>query len=540
MELKKDADEFLESSKVREIVHRYSEFINFPIMLQDEEAEKPKDDDSEAEASGDASNWVKINENQPIWTRAPTDIADEEYIKFYKSLTKDFTEPMYWTHFSAEGEVEFKALLFVPGRAPAAMYDDSIIHTNIKLYVRRVFITDEFKDLLPRYLDFIKGVVDSDDLPLNVSREVLQESRILKIIKKKLVRKALGMLQDIADKDKELGETEEKGEGEEEAAEEEEELSGSKKQTEVLFPRLWNEFGKALRLGLLDDGTNRARLTKLLRYYTSKSEEKLVSLEEYVDRMPENQKDIYFVASESVEKIKQMPAFEDAVQKNVEVIFMVDPIDEYVVAHVTDFAGKKLVNLAKDGGVHIELSEKEKKINDKRRERYKPLTVWMKDLLAERVKKVKLTSRYTTEPFILSTGQHDVSANMVRLNRGSSLGKDSAETEVKGVLEVNHLHPLVDEVYRRVKEDQNDEVAKGLTQVLFDVAAMQNGFQVADTKGFAKRVGALLRKSVDIAADADLVEDDSEKWEREIEAEDAADRAAAEKEETEEDIAEDE
>jgi HSP90 family molecular chaperone len=479
--------------------------------VKDEDGEKKEEDEFEDKQ---VKEWTVINENKPIWTRKSEDITEEEYNKFYKSLTKDYDDPMYYTHFSAEGEVEFKALLFVPGRAPYNVFDTSISHNNIRLYVRCVFITDEFKDLLPRYLNFIKGVVDSDDLPLHVSREVLQESRILKIIKKKLVRKALTMLQDIADNDKKL---EAKGESDEE---EDEGKPGSKKQTEVLFPKFWEEFGKNLRLGMIEDGTNRARLTKLLRYKSSKSEDKLSSLEEYVERMPESQKSIFYLSAESIDKIQQSPVLEDAKARDIEVLYMVDAIDEYVVGHVTDFGGKKLVNLAKAGVKLEDKSKRQKKIDEKRKEKFEPLTKWVKDLLGDKVGKVSLTGRKTADAFILANSQYGVSARMAGITKAQTLGEKQGDM-AKGELEINHLHPLVDEMNKRVKVDEKDPVAEEMALVLFDTAALQNGFEVTNTLEFGRRISRLMRQSVDIARDAPLLEEDTTEYEVEIDEEEA-------------------
>ena len=544
LSLKKDATTFLDADKIKETVHRYSEFIHFPILLEETKVEKVAKKAEEADAAseeGDVADaektdkkedemeevtskvWNVINENKPIWTRKPEELTENDYNNFYKSLTRDYDDPMQYTHFSAEGEVEFKAVLFVPGRAPYNVFDTSVAANNIRLYVRRVFITDEFSDLLPRYLNFIKGVVDSDDLPLNVSREVLQESRILKIIKKKLVRKALTMLSDIHDNDKKIEEREEAKQADPDATiEEPEAIPGKKFQTEVMYPKFWEEFGKNLRLGMIEDGTNRARLTKLLRYKSSKDEEKLTSLEEYVDRMPETQQGIYFLTGESIEKIKQSPVLEDAINRGSEVLFMTDSIDEYVVGHVTDFAGKKLVNLAKDDVKMDGATKKAKAIAKKRKEKYQPLTKWFKSILGTKVTKVKLTTRKISEALIVASPQHGVSAGMNRIMKGQTLG-DKAGDSVKRVLELNHLHPLVDELFKRVKVDNKDETAEEIGLALFDVAALQGGFEVDDTQAFAKRVGRLVRQSVDIAGDAPLIEEDLSEFEVEEEAEEEAD-----------------
>jgi HSP90 family molecular chaperone len=551
IELKKDADEYLEVDKLKETIHKYSEFIHFPIFLsstkkesvkkeaakKDEEAEEK--DDGESEIKGEEiettetrivkTDWELVNENKPIWTRKADEIDEDEYNKFYKSLTKDFDDPMYYTHFSAEGEVEFRSILFVPARAPYNIFDTSITQANIRLYVRRVFITDEFRDLLPRYLNFIKGVVDSDDLPLNVSREVLQESRILRVIKKKLVRKALTMLADIAANDKKL-DAEKK---EDDSGSKDEEEAGTKKLKSVTYPKFWEEYGKNIRLGMIEDGANRVRLTKLLRYKSSKSESKYISFEEYVERMPETQKDIFYISGESIEKIKQSPVLEDAINRGVEVLYMTDAIDEYVVGHITDFSGKKLVNLAKEGVKFEDESQRDKKIEKKRKEKYEPLFAWFKNLLGEKVAKVVITKRKTSEPIILSSRQHDITARMASIIKGQALGDKSQEGQSsKRVMEINHLHPLIDEIFKRIKVNDGDTVAEDIALVLFDTANLQNGFDVEDTLAFSRRINRILRQGVDIDVEAPLLNEDLSQYDAD-EGDTAEDGEASEGEEKE-------
>lgn len=532
LELKKDADEYLDVEKVKETIHKYSEFIHFPIYVQTTKTEKvkkpsePKDDDEsndddtkdkkeEAEEEIVTHSWELINENKPIWTRKPSEITDAEYNSFFKALTKDYDDPMFYTHFSAEGEVECRSILFIPSHSSSNVFDTSVVQANIRLYVSRVFITDDFRDLLPRYLNFIKGVVDSDDLPLNVSREVLQESRILRVIKKKLVRKALAMIADIAASDKKLEAAKDDDESEKEE-DKKDDVTGNKKLTAATYPKFWEEYGKNIRLGMIEDGSNRARLTKLLRYTSSKSDGKLISFQDYVDRMPESQKDIYYLSAASVEKIKQLPVLEDATNRDLEVIYMTDAIDEYVVGHVTDFAGKKLVNLAKEGVKFEDESKREKAIDNKRKEKYEPLLKYFKDLLGEQVTKVVLTKRKTSEPIILSSRQHDVTARMASIIRGQALGDKQGETQsAKRVMELNHLHPLIDEIFKRIKVDDGDKdkTAEDVALVLFDTANLQNGFDIEDTLAFSRRVSRLLRQGVDIPAEAGMLVEDLSEYE---------------------------
>mmetsp|Transcript_129493 Transcript_129493/g.223762 ORF Transcript_129493/g.223762 Transcript_129493/m.223762 type:complete len:772 (-) Transcript_129493:168-2483(-) len=543
LELKKDAHEYLETEKLKDIVKQYSEFIHFPIYVQTSKTETvPVEDSEEAEEKegeegeeGEEKeekepetkevttyNWDLVNQNKPIWTRKPADIEKEEYHNFYKAIAKEGMDPMWYTHFNAEGEVEFKSILFIPSKAPTNIFDTGAsVMTNIRLYVRRVFITDEFKDLLPRYLNFIKGVVDSDDLPLNVSRELLQESRILKIIKKKLIRKALSMLKDIADEDEKDDDDEEKEESDKKEGEEEEE---QKEEKELVYPKFWKEFGKNLRLGLIEDSTNRARLTKLLRYQSSKSGDKLISLEDYVDNMADEQKSIFYIVGESVEQIKASPLLEQAIAQDVEVLYMTDAIDEYVVGHVTEFSGKKLVSLAKEGLKLKDETDTEKKIQEKRKEAWEPFTKWLKTLLGDKIEKATVSKRVATSPCVLVSPQYGVTANMERIMKGQALA-DSGQTmqTAKRIMEINPRHPVVDELRRRVKDDAEDAAAKDAAILMYEVAALRSGFQLEDTTSFADRMHKFMKVSLNLDADAGLVQEEEYVIDEEEEGEDEGD-----------------
>eukprot|EP01064_Diplonema_japonicum_P023185 TRINITY_DN3363_c1_g2_i1.p2 TRINITY_DN3363_c1_g2~~TRINITY_DN3363_c1_g2_i1.p2 ORF type:complete len:487 (+),score=239.33 TRINITY_DN3363_c1_g2_i1:434-1894(+) len=479
-------------------------------------------------------DWDLVNENKPIWQRKAEEITEEEYNSFYKAISKDYQDPLYKVHFSAEGEVEFRSILFIPKSTQTNQFDmNQQTQNNIRLYVRRVFITDDFKDLLPRYLGFVKGVVDSDDLPLNVSRELLQESRILKIIKKKLIRKALAMMKDLAEED----EAEE--EEEEEVAEGEEKKETEPK--EKKYGKFWEEFGRSIRLGLIEDGTNRSRLTKLLRYKTSKSKGEWSSLDAYEGRMLENQKEIYYIVGESVEKIKETPACEDAEKRGVEVIYMTDAIDEYVVGHLTDYNGHKLVNLVKEAPkIGEEDGEKAKKIETKRKEAYQPLVDWFKNVLGTKVTKVILTKRKTSSPMIVSSPQHGLTANMARIMKGQALGEKNMQMQedVKRILELNYLNPIIDEINKRIKADAEDTQAKDTAEILFDLASLQSGFALEDTKGLSARLERMLKSGLDVdlaAADVEEEEYDLDDEEEEAE-EEAADEEPVEEEKKDEEL----
>jgi len=386
------------------------------------------------------------------------------------------------------------------------------------------------KDLLPRYLNFIRGVVDSDDLPLNVSRELLQESRILKIIKKKLIRKALSMIKEISEEDEKHSEDEE--DKEKKSTDESEEKEGDKEKEgedegvkekekhEPKYPKFWAEFGKNLRLGLIEDSTNRARLTKLLRYKSSKSNDKLTSLEEYVDRMPEGQKNIFYLVGESLEKITDSPLLEKAKAENVEVLFMTDAIDEYVVGHVTEFSGKKLVSLAKDGAKLKEDSDKEKKIAEKRKEAWEPFSKWLKTVLGDRIEKATLSTRLATTPCVLVTPQYGVTANMERIMKGQALADSASQQTAKRILEFNARHPIIDELRRRSKENEDDEAARDAAVLMYEVATLQSGFSLEDVNLFAGRLHKSVKNSLNLDVKAGLVEEEEYDIEDDVEDED--------------------
>jgi len=382
--LKEDAGEFLDQDRLDELIKRYSEFITFPISLyksKTETVEVPDDDDDEEEAVDDEEEndddeddleveddeddeddeevktetvttwaWERVNTQAAIWSRDSKEVEENEYKDFYKSISKDFRDPATWIHFRAEGEVEFKSILYIPSEAPYDMYDNYYQKSaQLRLYVRKVLITDEFEDLVPRYLNFLRGVVDSDDLPLNVSRETLQQHKVLKVMGKKLVRKALEMLRKLASS---------KEEDDDESDAEKDEEDDDEDKDEDPYIKFWRAFGKNIKLGIIEDAPNRSKLQKLLRFKSNKSGEGFVSLEEYVERMPDWQKSIYYISGESVEGVENSPFLEKLKKKDLEVLYLVDPIDEYAIQHVTEYDGKKLQSVTKEGLSFGDSSEK--------------------------------------------------------------------------------------------------------------------------------------------------------------------------------------
>lgn len=534
--LKEDADEFAEEGRVREIATRYSEFIHFPIFVwakydpsrhpEDKKEKKPKKEkkekkegeeeveveveEEEKEEPKPEHEWLRMNENAPIWTRPASDVTEEEYKKFFKALTKDFDEPMAWDHFTAEGEVNFKSILYIPAKAPAKLFEGAqSIVSSIKLYVRRVFITDEFKDMLPRYLSFIAGVVDSDDLPLNVSRELLQENRVLKIIKKKLIRKILGMIKDIADKDADAV-TKHK---EAVDAAETDEAKKAVAQPTFKYPTFYEEYGKALRLGLIDDAANRARLSKLLRYKTTKTVEKgeWRSLEEYVDSMLEKQTEIYYIIGfdDNTEELAKKPFIQKFKKVGAEVILMTDPIDEYVVGHMTEFAGKKLVNLAKEDVKVPGEDEDSRKTFERRKTLNKDFTDWFRGVLGKNVEKVVLSERLDEAPAVVVSSKYGLTANMYNIMKGTPLGDQAqARSPLQKVLEVNINHPIIRKLRDASRATPEDQKTKDAATLIFETALFESGFVLEDMKSFVQRMQTSVGTSLGVESMAVL--DDEE------------------------------
>merc|ERR1712159_534234 len=361
-------------------------------------------------------------------------------------------------HFKAEGDVEFKAILYIPESAPADYYDNYYSRASaLKLYVRRVFISDEFDELLPKYLSFIKGIVDSDTLPLNVSRETLQQHTSLKTIKKKLVRKALDMLRKLAEEGKDAEDDGEKPEGEETDVE------------ETKYEKFWKNFGKAMKLGIIEDASNRVRLAKLLRFETSKSDGKLVSLEQYVERMKEGQKSIYYITGESIEALKNSPMLEKLIAKDFEVIYFTDPVDEYTMQNLTEFDDYKFSNASKEDLKFGDADDDEKARFKKTKAAFKPFTAWWKSKLPENViEGVKVSNRLSTTPCVVVSSKYGWSANMERIMKAQALGDDSRHEYMRGkkTLEVNPRHPMIAALKERSEQDPDSEETAVLAELV--------------------------------------------------------------------------
>ncbi|KAL2643276.1 hypothetical protein R1flu_010863 [Riccia fluitans] len=532
LHLKEEAVEYLEEAKLKELVKKYSEFINFPIYLwsskevskevpveesetEDVDEDKPSDEAEEETEEVDEDgekkpktktvtetvhDWEILNDVKAVWLRDPKDVTAEEYAKFYESLAKDFSneKPISYTHFNAEGDVEFKAILFVPPKAPYDLFENYYSNkATLKLFVRRVFISDEFDELLPKYLNFIKGIVDSDTLPLNVSREMLQQHSSLKTIKKKLVRKALDMIRRICDED-----PDELLDADKAVEEEEEENKNEKKGR---YAKFWKEFGKAIKLGIIEDATNRVRLAKLLRFESSKSGEGLTSLEKYVSRMKEGQKYIYYITGQSKEQLEKSPFLEKLLKKGYEVIYFTDPIDEYLMQNLTEFEDKKFQNASKDD---LKIGGKEEKAKLKEiKEEYKDLTKWWKNLLGmDKVEAVKVSNRLADTPGVVVSSKFGWSANMERIMQAQTLSDPSKQAYMKGkrTLEINPRHPIIKELREKVAKDPEDETAKQSAKLVYETALLESGFMLEDPKEFAARLYSVIKENLNVSPEAEV------------------------------------
>ena len=503
LHLKEDMKEYLEEQNLKNLVKKHSEFIGFPISLwvektredevtDDEEEPEQKEEIKEEEDDGKPkveevlpedeskpkekktkkistsyNEFDLLNKEKPVWMRKKEDITKEEYTSFYKTLTNDWDDYQHVEHFSVEGQIEFKCILFIPKRAPFDMFENIKKRTSIKLYVRRVFIMDDCQDLMPEYLSFVKGLVDSEDLPLNISRENLQQSKILKVINKNLTKRCLQMIADLSeDPDR--------------------------------YKEFYQQFSKNLKLGIHEDNANIQKIAKLLRYNSLKNQDEMISLDSYISGMKEGQDSIYYITGENNDVVKNSPFLERLKLKGYDVLFMTEAIDEYAVQKLTEYEGKKLVSITKEG-LSLNETESERVQFEKDQKDSEEVCTHIKEVLGNTVEKVVPSNRLSDSPCCLVTGQFGWSANMERIMKAQALASNTGMgMNSQKTMEINPSHPIIKALSSRIKTEKESKSVKDLIWLLYDTTLLSSGFTNNDPVKFSNRILRLISLGLDI------------------------------------------
>ena len=504
--LKEDMLAYLEESEIKKLIKKHNQFIDFPIYLQtiksreveetneevkEETSEEVKEETNEEVKENKSSeeddkkekktesyvDWEHLNQEKPIWVRNQKDVTQEEYSSFYKTISGDYDDHLDVSHFSVEGQIEFKGIIYVPKRAPFDMFDSNVKKiNNIKLYVRRVFITDNCEDIIPEYLKFVKGVIDSEDLPLNISRETLQQNKIMKVIKKNIVKKCLELISNISENNEN-------------------------------YAKFYEQFNKNIKLGIHEDNANRQKLASFLRYETSKSGSIYSSLDEYIERMENNQKGIYYITGESKKSIINSPFLEKLRKRNIEVIYMVDPLDEYITQQLKEYNNHKLICITKE---NLELDEENKENFEETKKDYENVCTYIKTILGDEIEKVIVSNRLDSSPCVLVTSEYGWTANMQRIMKAQALKtNDMGYMMGKKTLEINPYNNIIKRIKSKIDSEENSSsTLRDLVHLLYDITLQSSGFTLEDPSTFSNRILKLINIGLGVDEE-EVVEDNS-------------------------------